>query len=178
MNSEDFRPGNIPLDDIRYNDYTGGVSGKLAAELRQSRPFASPEEEAALNLARTHEVIQQRMAEFFKQFQLTPTQYNILRILRGAGKDGITCSQAAERMVTADPDITRLLDRLEARKLIERERSRQDRRIVIGRVREEGLELLKRIDRPLAEFHRRQMGRIGRERLGQLIEILESIRKD
>jgi DNA-binding MarR family transcriptional regulator len=153
------------------------VSGKLAAELRQSKPFSSVEEEALLNIARTHEFIQQRMAEFFKQFQLTATQYNILRILRGAGKDGISCSQAAERMVTADSDITRLLDRLEARNLIARERSREDRRVVFSRIADEGLDLLKAIDKPLAEFVKRQAGHVGQERLEQLIGILESIRK-
>jgi DNA-binding MarR family transcriptional regulator len=154
------------------------VSGKLAAELRQTKPFASVEEEAVLNLARTHEFLQQRMAEFFKRFDLTRTQYNILRILRGAGKPGITCSQAAERMVTADPDITRLLDRLESRRLIARERSSEDRRVVISRITGEGLALLKSIDRPLAEFHRRQVGGLGREKLAQLVEMLESLRED
>lgn len=152
------------------------MSGKLAAELRQTKPFASIEEEALLNLARTHEFVQQQMAEFFKQFQLTATQYNILRILRGAGKDGISCSQAAERMVTSDPDITRLLDRLATRHLIARERSREDRRVVITHITTEGLDLLKTIDRPLAEFVKKLVGHSGRERLEQLIEILESMR--
>ena len=153
------------------------MSGKLANEIRQSKAFDSIEEEAALNLARTHEFLQQRSAEFFKQFQLTATQYNILRILRGAGKDGISCSQAAERMVTADPDITRLLDRLESRHLIVRERSRDDRRVVISRISEEGLGLLKAIDKPLAQFIKRTIGHLGRQGLEQLIETLESIRE-
>ncbi len=153
------------------------MSGKLAGELRQSKPFASVEEEALLNIARTHEFIQQRMAEFFKQFQLTATQYNMLRILRGAGKDGISCSQAAERMVTADSDITRLLDRLEARNLIARERGREDRRVVVSRISDEGLDLLKAIDKPLAEFVKKQAGHIGQERLELLIGILELIRE-
>jgi len=154
------------------------VSAKLAAELHQNKPFALPEEEALLNLIRTHEFLQQRQAGFFKRFQLTPTQYNILRILRGAGKEGITCAHASERMVTADPDITRLLDRLEARGLIRRERGSQDRRVVISRITAEGLELIETIDEPLAEFLRRRMRRVGRKKLGQLIEILESIRED
>ena len=154
------------------------MSGKLVAEIRQSRPFASVEEEALLNLARTHEFTQQRIAEFFKRYQLTATQYNILRILRGAGKDGLNCSQAAERMVTADSDVTRLLDRLEARHLIARERSHQDRRVVISRIASEGQELLKTIDKPLAEYAKKLMGHVGRERLEQLIEILEALRQD
>lgn len=167
----------IPLDDIRYNRYTGLVSGKLAAELRQTKPFASLEEEALLNLERTREFLRQRLTEFFKQFQLTGTQYNILRILRGAGREGVTCSQAAERMVTADPDITRLLDRLEARGLIERERALADRRVVLSRITKEGLALLRAIDKPLAALRKQDLGALGRGRLEQLIEILESIRR-
>ncbi len=153
------------------------MSPKLAAEIRQTKPFALLEEEALLNLLRTHEFLQQRQAEFFRRFQLTPTQYNMLRILRGAGSDGITCTQAAERMVTADPDVTRLLDRLEARGLIARVRSREDRRVVITRITAAGTGLLKAIDRPLMEFHKRNLGGLGKEKLGQLIEILESIRQ-
>jgi DNA-binding MarR family transcriptional regulator len=154
------------------------VSAKLAAEIRQKKPFALPEEEALLNLVRTHEFLMQRQTEFFKQYQLTPTQYNILRILRGAGEEGVTCSHASERMVTADPDITRLFDRLEARHLIQRERSPRDRRVVISRITERGLELIGSIDKPLEEVLKRLMGRVGRKRLGELIEILESIREE
>ena len=153
------------------------MSSKLAAEIRQKEPFALLEEEAALNLVRTHEFLQQRQTDFFKQFRLTLTQYNVLRILRGAGKAGVSCSQAAERMVVADPDITRLLDRLEARQLIERQRSARDRRVVISRITAQGVALLKDIDRPLAEFLKRQLGHIGKQRLAQLIEILESVRE-
>ena len=154
------------------------VGSKPAAEIRRNKQFARLEEEALLNLLRTHEFIQQRQTEFFKQFQLTPTQYNILRILRGAGADGISCSEAAERMVTADPDITRLLDRLEARELIVRERRREDRRVVVSRIAGPGLELLDAIDRPLADFLKRRMGRIGEKDLQRLIAILESLREE
>jgi len=129
-----------------------------------------------LDILRTHEFLQQRLAEFFKQFQLTPTQYNILRILRGAGKDGLTCSQAAERMISGDPDVTRLLDRLDSRGLIQRERSREDRRVVISRITAEGLELIKTIDKPLAEFLKRHISPAGKAGLQELIRILESIR--
>ena len=158
----------------------GGDAGcvALATELGQSKPIGSVEEEAMLNLARTHEFVQQRMAEFFKQFQLTATQYNILRILRGAGKDGISYSEAAGRMVTADSDITRLLDRLEVRNLIARERSRQDRRVAMSRITAGGLDVLKTIDKPLAGFMKTLAGHAGQDRLRQLIEILESIRRD
>src|SRR5262249_50541685 len=107
------------------------MAGRLAKEIKQTKPFELPEEEAFLNLARTFEVLQQKASQALKPYELTPTQYNLLRILRGAGSEGITCSQAGERMVTHDPDVTRLMDRLEARKLVERQRSREDRRIVI-----------------------------------------------
>jgi len=153
------------------------MSGKLAAELKQSKPFRLLEEEALLNLVRTHEHVQQRQAEFFRGFQITPTQYNVLRILRGAGKDGLTCSQVAERMLTSDPDITRLLDRLEARRWIARERSPQDRRVVVTRITAEGLDLLSTIDKPLEAMLKRQAGHVSREHLRLFIEILESIRE-
>jgi len=154
------------------------VSAKLAAEIHQNKPFALPEEEALLNLVRTHEFLLQRQTEFFKQFQLTPTQYNILRILRGAGAGGVTCSRASERMVTADPDITRLFDRIEARKLIRRERSVEDRRVVISRITPDGLKLVDAIDKPLAKLLKRQFRRVGPKKLAQLIEILESLREE
>jgi DNA-binding MarR family transcriptional regulator len=153
------------------------VSGKLIKELGQTKPFALREEEAFLNLARTFEFLQQRLADLLKQFQLTPTQYNVLRILRGAGEEGVTCSQAAERMLTPDPDMTRLLDRMENRSLIQRERSRQDRRIVITRITREGLKLAGDIDEPLQTLFRRLLGHIGDRKLTALIETLEALRE-
>lgn len=153
------------------------MSAKLATEIRQNKPFRTPGEEALLNLIRTHEFLMQRQAEFFKPFQLTPTQYNILRILRGAGPDGLTCSEAADRMVAADPDITRLLDRLEARELIHRERSSKDRRVVLSRITPQGLELLSAIDAPLGDLIERLVGRVGKAKLEQFVDVLESIRE-
>ena len=152
------------------------MAGRLAREIQQTKPFALLEEEAALNLARTFEVVQQMLSEALKPHQLTPTQYNILRILRGAGSVGVTCSQAGERMVNHDPDMTRLLDRLEARKLVERERSREDRRVVITRIAKKGHELVNSLDAPMNAMLRRQFGHIGKEKLAQLIDILESLR--
>ena len=99
------------------------MPGKLQAEIRQTRPFDQMEEEAVLNIVRTAEVLQRTIADFLKQFDLSPVQYNVLRILRGAGLAGATCSQVRERLLTRDPDITRLLDRMEARGLIARERA-------------------------------------------------------
>lgn len=153
------------------------MSGKLAGEIQQNRPFASLEEEAFLNLGRTFEVLQEKVTDLLKGYQLTATQYNMLRILRGAGAEGLTCTQATERMLTPDPDVTRLLDRMEARGLIARERSRQDRRVVITRITPEGLALAAEIDRPLADLLGILMGRAGRQRLAELIDILETLRE-
>src|SRR6266550_2161545 len=134
------------------------MAGRLAKEIQQTKPFALLEEEAALNLARTFEVVQQKLSEALKPYQLTATQYNVLRILRGAGSEGVTCSQAGERMVNHDPDMTRLLDRLEARELVERARSREDRRIVITRITKTGLGLVDSLDEPMKNLHKQQAG--------------------
>jgi DNA-binding MarR family transcriptional regulator len=152
------------------------MAGRLAKEIRQSKPFALIEEEALLNLARTFEVLQQKVSEALKPYQLTPTQYNVLRILRGAGSEGVTCSQAGERMVNHDPDMTRLLDRLEARQLVERKRSSKDRRIVITRITKTGLALANSLDEPMRALLKQQAGHVGREKLQQLIDTLESLR--
>jgi len=152
------------------------MAGRLAKEIRQNKPFASTEEEALLNLARTFEVVQQRLSETLKPYQLTATQYNVLRILRGAGADGVTCSQAGERMVNHDPDMTRLLDRLEAQKLVERERSREDRRVVITRISKAGMDLVNSLDEPMRILQKRLAGHIGKDKLEQLIDTLESMR--
>jgi DNA-binding MarR family transcriptional regulator len=153
------------------------VPGKLQAEIHQTRPFESLEEEAVLNIARTAEVLSQHSAEFLRDFQLSQTQYNVLRILRGAGPSGTTCSQIADRMITRDPDITRLLDRLDTRGLIHRERSKEDRRVVVTTISAEGLALLGRIDEPLRNYLRDRMGRIGKAGLESMIGHLEQVRE-
>ena len=149
---------------------------KLQNELKQTKPFASLEEEVILNLARTAEHVMSRGAEVFKRADLTPTQYNALRILRGAGAEGVTCGEISERMVTKDSDITRLLDRLERRDLIRRERPENNRRVVLARITEEGLRVLAELDGPVEENHRRLAGHLGRQRLKTLNELLEAMR--
>ena len=131
-----------------------------------------------MNLGRTWEVLLGRLTEVLKQYGLTSTQYNILRILRGAGSDGLTCSEASARMITADSDITRLYDRLEARHLILRERSTRDRRIVVSRITQEGLDLLGEVEKPAFELLRRSLGHLGQRKLADLIEVLELLRED
>jgi DNA-binding MarR family transcriptional regulator len=112
-----------------------------------------------------------------KEHGLTPTQYNMLRILRGAGADGVTCSQATERMLTPDPDITRLLDRMETQGLIRRDRTPEDRRIVIARITDRGLELANHIDGPLHQLLQQCLGRVSRQRLKDLTDTLEALRE-
>jgi len=103
--------------------------------------------------------------------ELSPTQYNVLRILRGA-LEGLPCGEIAHRMITRDPDVTRLLDRLERRGLISRCRETKDRRTVMARITPEGLKVVGRLDEPVLAAHRRQLGHLGRERLAALTELL------
>ena len=153
------------------------MAGKLQKEIQQSQPFALIEEEAILNVIRTAGVLQQATLDFLKDFGLSPVQYNVLRILRGAGATGATCSQIGDRLLTRDPDITRLLDRMESRGLIVRVRSIEDRRVVIARISEAGLALVDRIDRPLRELALSRLGKFGGEALAELIAGLERMRE-
>jgi DNA-binding MarR family transcriptional regulator len=134
------------------------------------------EEEALLNVVRTAEVLQGAIADFLKEFDLSPVQYNVLRILRGAGAAGATCSQIGERLLTRDPDITRLLDRMEARELIVRERSKEDRRVVIARISERGAALVGSIDQPLRKLNKSRLREFAEDELAGLIAGLERLR--
>ncbi len=145
---------------------------ELQIELKQTKPWKSKEEELYLNLARTAEALSWKVSELLKSYELTGVQYNVLRILRGAGGDGLICSEISERLITKDSDITRLLERLENRGLIRRERSEKDRRIVIARITDAGLNLLAAIDEPIIELHRRQLGHLGESLLDQLNALL------
>ena len=152
------------------------MSGKLARELKQIRPFASPAHEAFLNILKTASVLGQAEAEMLKPFDLSAAPYNVLRILRGAGDAGRSCQEIAERLVAKDPDVTRLIDRLEARGLVARSRSVEDRRVVLNRITKEGLELLARIDPVDDETPRRLLKGLGRRDLMILIDLLEKVR--
>jgi DNA-binding MarR family transcriptional regulator len=109
------------------------------------------------------------------QHDLSPNQYNVLRILRGT-PDGLLCGEIAVRMISRDPDITRLLDRLEKRGLIGRCREDPDRRKVLVRIAPEGLSLLKSLDQPVCDLHRRQIGHLGRRKLADLAALLLACR--
>jgi DNA-binding MarR family transcriptional regulator len=148
----------------------------LRDELKMTRPFKSIEEEAILSIARTAAVLEHAGAEALKPFDLTITQYNVLRILRGAGDQGMCRNAVGERLVTRVPDVTRLLDRLEASGLISRHRGGQDRRYVTTCITDKGLKLLEKIDRELPAIHGRQLGHVGQRRLRELVTLLEEVR--
>jgi DNA-binding MarR family transcriptional regulator len=137
----------------------------------QARHAPCPEEAVFLDLLRTSDVLSRRLAQVLKNEDLSSNQYNVLRILRGA-PEGLPCGEIGNRMITRDPDITRLLDRLEKRELISRCRETKDRRMVLTRISPEGLKLLARLDGPVREAHREQLGHLGRERLKALTELL------
>lgn len=128
-----------------------------------------------LDLLRTTDMLSRSLVGILKTEDLSANQYNVLRILRGA-HDALPCGEIASRMITRDPDITRLLDRLEKRGLISRCRQTKDRRMVMAGITPEGLKLLSRLDEPIEEAHRRCLGHLGRERLRALTELLQVAR--
>src|ERR1700738_533948 len=153
------------------------MSRGLQVELKQRIPFASREAEAYLSLLRTTDALQTQVEAQLKEFGLTGTQYNALRILRGAGPEGLPCREIGERMITRDPDVTRLLDRLEDRGFVQRARAKHDRRVIYGKITAAGLKLLREMDGPLEKFGREMLHHVGQEKLKQLIELLELVRR-
>jgi len=154
------------------------MRGKLSEEIKQRRPFRSREEEALLNVLRTADTLNQRLAAALKPFDLTPSQYNVLRILRGTGNEGLRCGEIAERLVTHDPDVTRLLDRLERARLVTRTRDPEDRRVVRTRITDGGRAALEHADQPVTAVAAESFGALGTPALGQLITVLEAVRTD
>ena len=146
------------------------------AQHRASKREGRLEELVFLELLRTTDMLSRGIAHVLKEEELSATQYNVLRILRGV-PDGLACGEIANRMITRDPDVTRLLDRLERRKLIERGRDPQDRRTVMAKITREGLKLLARLDQPILQMHRMQLGHLGTERLRNLQRLLSETRK-
>ena len=149
---------------------------RLAEEIRMSRPFQLPELEAFLNLIRTSDQLQWQMAELFKQYGVTMQQYNVLRILRGAGDDGLPSLSIAHRMVTRVPDITRLVDRMERNAWVERARSESDRRVVRVTLTETGRRLADVLEAPTNACHRNQLGHLSTAELETLNRLLEKAR--
>lgn len=141
----------------------------------QRRRVGSLEENTFLELLRTSDQLARGLAPILKAENLSMTQYNVLRILRGSPK-GLPCGEIGNRMITRDPDITRLLDRVEKRGLISRWRDGRDRRLVLTRITREGMDLLDRLDEPVQEAHARQMRHLGGKGLKELSELLRLAR--
>jgi DNA-binding MarR family transcriptional regulator len=149
----------------------------LQQEIKQTRPFESLESEVFLNLVRTVDALDRPVTELLKQAGLTASQYNALRILRGAGPNGLMCAEVSDRMLARDPDVTRLLDRLERRVLITRTREKSDRRVVTTRITDEGLSLLEKLDEPVERAQHEQLAHMSREDLDALRRLLEAARR-
>jgi DNA-binding MarR family transcriptional regulator len=135
------------------------------------RRVGSLEEVAFLDLLRTTDMLSRGLVRILKTEDVSATQYNVLRILRGSPA-GLPCGEIGNRMITRDPDVTRLLDRLEKRSLISRCREKEDRRTVMARITPDGLKLLARLDEPVLATHRQQLGHLGAKRLRALTELL------
>lgn len=152
------------------------MATSIQEELRQHRPLSSLEEEAFLNLQRTAGCLFQVFTRVLRPFELTPTQYNVLRILRGAQPGRLTCGEVGERMVNPEPDVTRIIDRLIARGLVSRERDENDRRIVRVAITEIGLVFLAQLDEPVRSSLRGMLSHLGEARLQELVFLLEEVR--
>jgi DNA-binding MarR family transcriptional regulator len=153
------------------------MSPALRDEIKQQKAFESLEQEALLSIERTAAVLGHAFAETLKPHGITSTQYNVLRILRGAGKAGLCRNEVRDRLIAQVPDVTRLLDRLEDVGLIERERSEEDRRLVSTRITAKGLALLRSLDAPVAETHKRHLGHLTAQQLKTLIDLLARARE-
>lgn len=162
------------------NNFGDNVAG-LREQIRQARPFQSVEEETYLNLQRTANLLFQSGARIIKgaapgRRGLTPSQYNVLRILRGAAPNPLTCGEISRRLVTPGPDVTRLLDRLESQGWVERAHDEVDRRLVRSRITEAGLNLLGDLDGPVAEWLQQNLGHLDADEQHHLIRLLEKVR--
>jgi DNA-binding MarR family transcriptional regulator len=152
------------------------VISKLQAELKQIRPFKSLEEEAHLSIQRTAALLEHAFETALKPHGITATQYNVLRILRGAEPSGLCRSEIGERLVRQVPDVTRLLDRLEDARLLARQRGGEDRRYVVTRITKGGLHLLDQVQHRIDEIHRNQLGHLEEAQLRKLISLLAVVR--
>lgn len=145
---------------------------EIQHQLKQTKPFSSREEAVYLGIQIIADEQRSKFNDLFKTKDLTGAQYNVLRILRGAGTAGISCREIGERMINRDSDITRMLDRLEARKLITRERQTDDRRVVLTFISKAGLALLSELDRPVEELHLSLLGHLNEKELDSLLKLL------
>ena len=150
----------------------------LKNEIAQQQPFSSQEEEALLNILRTADCLQRALQRKIRTWGITSTQYNVLRILRGSQPDGLTCSAIGDRMITAEPDITRLLARLRGLKLIRQQRDKRDRRVLWTQISPAGLALLAEADGVVQHFPQELLGHLGKDQLSAFIQLLEAARRN
>jgi DNA-binding MarR family transcriptional regulator len=148
----------------------------LKAEIAQGPPFSSAEEEAMLNVMRTADILHREFQLRARSWGITSTQYNVLRILRGAQPQGLPCAAIGDRMIAAEPDITRLLNRLKGLKLIRQRRDHHDRRVVITHISEAGLELLHQMDPVIDRAPQELLGHLSPSEIAELIRLLELAR--
>jgi DNA-binding MarR family transcriptional regulator len=153
------------------------MSPSLQQDLRQSKPFATLQHEAYLSVVRTSSTLMDRVEDLLKPHGITATQYNVLRILRGAGQGGLCRNDLRDRMLTRMPDMTRLLDRMEEAGLVKRSREQDDRRMVLTQITPRGREMLGELERPLTQLHREQLSRLTDEQLRTLIDLLTLVRE-
>ena len=149
----------------------------LQAELRQTKSFDSLHAEAFLNLVRTSAQLQHALHLKLKPYGMTETQYNSLRILRGAGLNGLTCAEIAERLVSQDPDITRLVARLQRQGLVRRQRGERDRRVVVTKITAAGLDRLKEADPVVNGTVNALLSHLSSSELKAMIDLLERARQ-
>ena len=149
---------------------------KLRVELKQRKPFRNLREEAMLNIWRTGDVLAERLDLLLKSYNLSRGQYNVLRILRGAGDEGIPFGEVSERLLTRGPDVTRMMDRLARGGLAERVRVARDRRVILAKITPRALGLLAELEGPVARLTDRIMGQVPDARLKSLIKCLEELR--
>ena len=156
------------------------MPSRIQQEIKQTRPFSSRAQEATIGLMRTADLVRRAVGEVVEPYGITLQQYNVLRILRGtcpAGTSGLPCNAIAGQMLTRDPDMTRLLDRLEKRSLISRAREETDRRVVRTCITEKGLKVLSELDTIVDECNRKHLGHMNQTQLRQLIDLLELARE-
>ncbi|HEX8817830.1 MAG TPA: MarR family transcriptional regulator [Terriglobales bacterium] len=152
------------------------MSEKKKSGMGKWRKPGGLEEEVFVSVLRTGDVLSRKVEGVLKAADISPTQYNVLRILRGAA-EGLPCKEIGNRMISRDPDITRLLDRLEKRKLISRKRETKDRRMVLTRITDAGMKMLAELDEPVLRAHWRTLGHLGEQKLGSLLKLLAEARQ-
>ncbi len=150
----------------------------LREDLRQRKPFTSLEQEAQLNVVRTASLLVDSFEQMLKPYGITATQYNVLRILRGAEPVGLCRNELRDRMLTRMPDVTRLLDRMEDAKLVARARGSEDRRLVSTRITSKGLRLLDELNEVVTQEHMRRFHHLNKTQLKSLIELLNAVRNE